>query len=112
MRLAIGILSLIFGIVMGLQSCAVFVGGDLIQKEELGSAGAMGLGVSFLVLVGGALAFQLPRLAGLFFVFGGLFGLIVPTHDFPDLRVWSVGALVVAVLCFLSAGRKKSERSA
>ena len=51
MRIAVTILSLGLMIVVGFQSCAATVGGNLGRDESTVAAGAMGLFVVFLFLI-------------------------------------------------------------
>jgi hypothetical protein len=110
-RVATTILSLVFMVVVGVQSCAVYLGGSAMGQEGTAEGGALGLLVALLFLVGGAFALALPLVAFLAFLVSGLFGLAGgATTSFTDLTIWGVVALVLAVLSLLGVREKRRQR--
>jgi len=111
-RIATTILSLVLMVVVGAQSCAVYVGGSAMGQQGTAEGGALGLLVALLFLVGGAFAMALPLVAFLAFLVAGLFGLAAgATTSFTDLTIWGVVALVLAVLSLLGIREKRRRRA-
>ncbi|ABB14636.1 hypothetical protein [Carboxydothermus hydrogenoformans] len=109
MRIASGIISLIIGILVFLQSCTVSFGDALFSGKTTGSSGDLGMFVAFLLFIGGAFAFALPKVAMIFSAAAALFAFINgATSDFSDMKVWGVIALILAVMEFFGARKPKN----
>lgn len=112
MRIAVTVISLFLMVVIGAQVFLVYVGSNLIDNQETSGAGAVGIGVAFLYLLGGAFAMGLPRLAALVFILAGVLGLAV-SGTFPDQGVWGGAALILAAMSFLGwRGKHRAEKRA
>lgn len=110
MRIASGIISLVLGVMIFLQSCTISIGGDIFGDKASSSSGSIGLLVAFLLFLAGAFAFTLPKVAMIFSTIAALFAFLNgATSDFSDMTVWGVIALVIAVLNFF-AGRSQKPR--
>jgi len=106
MKIATGIISLIIGIIVFLQSCTVGLGGAIFADEVSSQSGSVGLFVAFLLFVAGAFAFALPKVAMIVSAIAGIFALLNgATSDFSDMTVWGILAFVLAIMEFF-AGRK------
>ena len=110
MRMAVGILGLVVGLLAFLQSCAVYVGSDMTGDTATSEAGAVGLVVGLAYLVGGAFAFGLPTVSLVVFALAALAAFAAAASgEFADLNVWGFGALILAVLSFVA--RRKGQRA-
>lgn len=108
MRLATTIISLILMLVVGLQSCTVFVGSSVLEDESAAEGGAIGVLVTLLFLIGGAFAIPFPLVSLISFLAAGLFAVAAgSTTTFTDLTIWGVTALVLALLSFLGVREKR-----
>ena len=107
MKIAVGIISLGLSIIVLLQSCAANVGGALGQNESLKVDAALGFLAAMGLLVGGALAFNLPRAAALVFALCGALVLAANTGAYGDLYVWGIVMVVIAPIVFFTGRRKK-----
>jgi hypothetical protein len=106
MKIATGIISLIIGLIVFLQSCAVGIGGAIFADEVSSQSGSVGLFVAFLLWIAGAFAFALPKVAMVISAIAGIFALMNgATSDYADMTVWGVIAFILAILEFF-AGRK------
>lgn len=106
MKIATGIISLIIGLIVFLQSCAVGIGGAVLADETTSQSGSVGLFVAFLLWIAGAFAFALPKVAMVISAIAGIFALMNgATSDYADMTVWGVIAFILAILEFF-AGRK------
>ncbi|MBZ9850299.1 hypothetical protein LB565_20165 [Mesorhizobium sp. CA14] len=101
MKIAVGIIGILLGIITMLQSCAVATGGNILANQELAGAGSVGVLVGLLFFVGGAFAFGLPLVAAIVFVVGSFFALIA-INAFPDMKVWAVADLLLAAMAFFA----------
>lgn len=109
MRIATGIIGLVFSVGMFLQTMAVYGLSNLGDDDATTQAGAVGLLAAFLMFVGGALVFGLPRLALVVFVLSAL-SAFAGSGDFPDLAYWGGLALVLAAMSFLGwRGKRRAE---
>lgn len=108
MRIAVLIIALCLTLVVGLQSCAVTMGGSLASKETVSAAGAVGLLVALLFAFGAAFVMGFPKLSAGIFAFAALlaFGF---AGEFPDLKVWGFVALGLTVLSFLGSRELKKK---
>ena len=101
MKLAVGIIALVFSLVALLQSCAITGLSGAAGLKATQAAGSIGMLVSFLMFLGGAFAFGLPKVARIMFVIS--FGLsLLAKKDFPDMQVWGWLSLGLAVLLTIS----------
>lgn len=108
-RIATTVVALVLMLVIGLQSCAVYAGGSVLKEDATAQGGALGILLTLLFLVGGAFALGLPTVSLVVFVLAGLLGLLGGlTSGFPDLTIWGVVALVLAVLSYF--GRREKRR--
>ncbi len=81
MRIAVLIISLCLTMVVGLQSCAVLVGGSMGKDQDLAGGGATGLLIAFLFVLGAAFAIGLPRVSMVLFAIAAAAGLRHRRHD-------------------------------
>ena len=63
--------------------------------------------VGILLLIGGAFSFQLPKVSIVICIIAALFAGIEAMNDFPDMKVWAVVCLILAVMNFFSARKPK-----
>lgn len=103
MRIAAGVISLLLGFGVLFQSCAVSGLGAIVAPDS--AAGAIGMLVGILLLMAGAFAFQLPRVAMVISIICAGLAFIEASNDFADMNVWAVICLCLAVMEFF-AGRK------
>lgn len=110
MRLASGILSLLFGLIALGQSCLVNIGGSIVGDASTSEGGAVGLLVALLFIIGGAFAFKVPKVAMVFTGIAGFLGLAVgKTTSFSDMSLWGVVAIILTVLIYI--GSRKPRRT-
>lgn len=108
MKIATGIIGLMLGLLVFLQSCVMTAGSNLANDQSTMQAGSVGLLVGLVFFVGGAFAFALPKAAMVIFALaGGLAFLASTTGSFGDLTVWGFAAIILAVMSFF-ANRKKT----
>lgn len=114
MRIASGILSLLFGLFILLQSFVVGVGGAVFKEESASQGGSVGILVGFLLIIAGAFAFKLPKVAMFISGAAGVLGVLVGlTTTFKDMTVWGFVALALTVLnYFASRALKKGSQNA
>ncbi len=111
MRLATMIIALFLVLIVGFQSCAAAVGGGLMEEEATTRAGAVGLFVAFLFLIGGAFAIGAPLVSVVCFVLASTFGFAAGFgSDFRDLRVWAFVALILATMSFFGHRERQTRR--
>ena len=111
MRVATTILSLVLMVVVGVQSCALYLGGSAMGGLGTAEGGALGLLVALLFLVGGAFAMPRPLVSFVAFLASRVFGLAGgATTSFGDLTIWGGAALVLAGLSFLGVREKRLQR--
>ena len=111
MRVAATILSLVLMVVVGVQSCAVYLGGSAMGEPGTAEGGALGLLVALLFLVGGAFAMPRPLVSFVAFFASGVIGLAGgATTSFADLTIWGGASLVLAGLSFLGVREKRLQR--
>ena len=112
MRIATMILSLILMVLVGLQSCAVSVGGSIAESEKSSQGGAVGIFMALLFLLGGAFALAFPLISLVAFVLAGIFGLAAgATTPFEDLTIWGYVSFALAVLSFFGWREKRRRRA-
>ncbi len=109
MNIALGIISLVLGFIIGAQSSLVYVGSAVLSDQSTLEGSAVGLLVSLLYIFAGAFSFKLPRVALVFAALAGLLGLAVgATSDFKDMTIWGVIALIIAVLSWFTARKSRA----
>ncbi|CAN7475167.1 hypothetical protein [Mesorhizobium caraganae] len=101
MKIAVGIIGILLGLISMLQSCAVATGGSILANHDLAGAGSVGLLVGLLFFVGGAFAFGLPLVSAIVFVVGSLFAFIAASA-FTDMKIWAVADLILAAMAFFA----------
>lgn len=102
MKLAIGIIAIMLGILVTVQSCTISTLSAVTENEATFGAGAAGVFAGFLLFVGGAFAFGLPFVAMIIFVIAGLLAL-VGINEFPDLKIWAGLSFVMAAMAFFAS---------
>lgn len=104
------ILSLVFMVLVGLQSCAISVGAALSEDENLAGGGAVGILMALLFLLGGAFAVGYPLVSLISFTVAGLFGLAAgTTTEFEDLTVWAIASFFLALLSYFGLREKRRQ---
>ena len=105
MRIASGIISLVLGFAVLFQSCAVAGLGSVVAPGS--TTGAVGMLVGILLLIGGAFSFQLPKVSVVICIIAALFAGVEAMNNFPDMKVWAVLCLILAVMNFFGARKPK-----
>jgi hypothetical protein len=108
MKIATGIIAMLLGLIVLLQSCTVGTASHLVGNQASSDAGAAGIGAGFLIFVGGAFAFALPLVSVFVFAAAGLLAL-TGAADFPDLQIWAIISGILAGMAVIgwSSDRKK-----
>jgi hypothetical protein len=110
MKIASGILSLILGLMISLQSCAVGIGGSILDEESATQGGSVGFFVALLFFIGGAFSFALPKVSMVVMIIAGFLGIAAgSTTVYSDMTVWGVVALILAVLNYFGSREKKKK---
>jgi len=110
MRVAVGVIGLIFMVLALVQSCAVGVGGSIFEEENLATAGAVGLLSGVLFGVGGAFAFKLPKVSIGIFATVTLLSLVAGlTTEYKDLIFYGIVAVILVVLSVVAHRRTPRE---
>ena len=110
MRIATLVIGLVLVIGLFLQS--VVVGGlsEAAGNDESSSAAAVGVLMALLWVFGCALVIPLPRVAMVLFALAGVCGLAAAAN-FPDLAIWGVISLVLALFSFFGwRGKRTADR--
>lgn len=108
MRVATLILSLGLMLVVGLQSCTVYIGGSALENPASAEGGALGVLIAILFLLGAAFVMVYPLVSLFCFVVAGLTGLAGGSStSFSDLTIWGIVALILATLSFLGVREKR-----
>lgn len=101
MKIAVGIIGLVLSMVAFMQSCTIAGLSRLADDETIVEAGTFGMLTAFLMFLGGAFAFGLPRAAQVFF--GLSFIASIPAReDFPDMWIWGIVAAILAGSLFFN----------
>ena len=109
MRIAVLILGLILGAFMLLQSVLIAGLGAAAEQDDTAGAGAVGLFMALIWLVGCALVIPTPRVAMILFILAGLIG-FGASGEFPDLGIWGGVSLFLAVLSFFGwRGKRRAD---
>lgn len=111
MRLATTLLSLFLTLIVGAQSCTVYVGSAALGDQQTSEGGSLGILVALLFLVGGAFAIPFPTVSVIAFGLAALVAFAAgATSDFADMTVWGAAAVILAVMAFF--GRREKRRKA
>lgn len=79
------------------------------QDESTGAAGALGILAVLLWLIASALVVPVPVLSAVAFVLAGLL-CFAGSADYPDLGIWGVISLILAVLALIGwRGKRKQD---
>ncbi|BCG98121.1 hypothetical protein MesoLj131b_01210 [Mesorhizobium sp. 131-2-5] len=109
MKIAVGIIGILLGLISMLQSCAVATGGSITANHDLAGAGSVGVLVGLLFFVGGAFAFGLPLVSAIIFVVGSLFAFIAAS-SFTDMKIWAFADLILAAMAFFAGRSARAAR--
>lgn len=124
MRRAAQIISLVLMVALGIQSCAISVGGSVSeefsssaverqQAEDLSGAGGAGMLAALLWLIGAAFVMSRPKVAMWLYGASSVLCLIGATAGFPDLWIWMIVALAFTAMSWRGIGEKeRSEEEA
>lgn len=89
-------------LIVGFQSCAVYGLSSLANRQDTVGAGAVGIVVAFLFLVGGAFVMALPIVSTIIFVLAALSAFLAgTTSGFSDMTIWGFVSLALAAMSFL-----------
>lgn len=112
MKIAVGVLGLIIGLLVLLQSCTLAGVSSLGSDASMTTAGQIGMFVGLLFFVGGAFGFGLPLVSAIVFAIAALFG-FTASDKFTDMGVWATVALLLAALSGFAwySGRAKRRRA-
>jgi hypothetical protein len=95
--------------IVGLQSCAVYLGGAAFEQQGAEQGEATGLVVALFLLLGAAFALTFPLVSVVAFLLAGIFG-IGAGGPFKDLVIWGYVSLALAVLSFFGWREKRKRR--
>ncbi|SCX20241.1 hypothetical protein DSM25558_2710 [Agrobacterium sp. DSM 25558] len=113
MKIAVGIIGLLLGILVLMQSCAVTAGSGLMNDSATGAAASIGMLVGLVFAIAGAFSFALPLVGAIMFFVAGLLAFMASTQgNFGDITIWGYIAMVLAIMGFFtwrSAKRKKNQ---
>lgn len=110
MKIAVGIIGMMLGLIVLLQSCMVAAGGGLMSNHDLAGAGSVGLLVGFLFFVGGAFSFGLPLVSAVVFVLGSLLAFLAAS-SFPDMKIWAFADIILAAMSYFAWRRRRTHRA-
>lgn len=108
------VIALVLTLVVGVQSCAVAVGGGLdggSDGEDLAAGGAVGVLVAFLYLLGGAFALGLPKVSMILFIIAGVLAFLGAATGFSDLVFWGIVALALAAMSYFGVKEKRRKQA-
>jgi hypothetical protein len=113
MKIAIGIISLVWMILVFFQSCAAGIGGSIGDDPVTSSASSFGILGAVTFLIGGALSFAVPLGASIVFFLGSAILLNAELGDFKDLQFHGYVLLVFGVLSLVTwyLNRKTQNRT-
>lgn len=110
MRIAVGVIGLIFMVLALVQSCAVGFGGDILGEENLATAGGFGVLAGILFGVGGAFAFKLPKVSIGIFATVTLIALITGlATEHKDMIFYGIIAVILVILSVVAHKRMSRE---
>lgn len=101
MRIAVMVISLCLTMIVGLQSCAVMVGGNMTQDKQLSGSGSVGVLIALLFVIGAGFALAIPRVS--MFVFGAaaLLGFVAGSGStYKDMLIWGFIAFILALMSY------------
>lgn len=111
MKIASGIIGLILGLLVLLQSCTVATTASLGGNTVVGDAGAVGILVGFMFFIGGAFAFALPIVAVIVFGLSAALAFLV-SGEFGDMAIWGGAGVILAVMSFFARRSDKKAKTA
>jgi hypothetical protein len=111
MKIATGIIAIMLGLLVLLQSCTIGAGSSLTGNQAMAEAGGVGAIAGFILFVGGAFSFGLPMVGAIVFVLAALVA-VSGADQIPDLRVWAVLSLVLAAMALFAWGSGRSGKLA
>ena len=104
MRIAVLIIGLCLTMIVGLQSCAVLLGGGMTDDQDMAGGGAIGILIAFLFVLGSAFALSLPKVSMWLFGIAAALGFLVgASTEFSDMMFWGVVAAALAVMSYFGA---------
>ena len=110
MRVAVLVIGLCLVMLVGMQSCAVMVGGGLADDKDLTGGGAIGLLIAFLFVLGSAFAIGAPKASMIMFIVAALFGFIAGAgSEFKDMNFWAIVSIGLAVMSYFGIKEKKKK---
>ena len=113
MRIAVLIIALCMTMLVGVQSCTIFVVAGLGSDKQMSGAGSVGVVVAFLYVLGAAFVLKLPKMAGGILAIAGMLGLLAGFRTaFVDLRYWGGLAVVMSLMAFAGARQSPSQNGA
>lgn len=125
MRLATLIVSLILMVILGVQSCTIYlagsVGSSLAKATASGSAttmqgyaggGALGMVVALTWLLGAAFVMAKPTVSAVLFGLGALLAVLGTSSGFSDLGIWAAVSAVFAVMSWFGRRELRSKKLA
>lgn len=107
MRIATLIISLLIGLLLFIQSFGILALSD--AESATYGAGAVGLIMAFMWLLGAGLVLAFPMASGILFGLSAVLGLLVPTGAFGDLRFHGGVAVVLMVMAALGYRDKQKQ---
>ncbi|MGB3025817.1 hypothetical protein [Paradevosia shaoguanensis] len=109
MRIAVMVISLCLTMIVGLQSCAVMVGGKMTQDASLSGSGSVGVLIALLFVIGAGFAIALPKVSMIVFGAAALLGIMAGGNStYHDMYIWGGVALVLSVMSYF--GTKELDR--
>lgn len=112
MRIAVLIIGLGLVMIIGFQSCTVMVGSEMAQDDATSGAGAVGILMALLFLLGAAFAMGVPKASMVLFAIAALLGFgMGSSSEFSDLTIWGSVSLVLAILSYFGSREKRKKES-
>lgn len=111
MKIAAGIIGLLLGLLVLLQSCTVATTASLGGNAAIGEAGSVGIIVALLFFIGGAFAFGLPIVSVVVFALAAALAFLV-SGEFGDMATWGGAGIILAVLSFFGRRSDKKAKAA
>ena len=110
MRIAVGVIGLMFMVLALVQSCVVGVGGTIFEEENLAAAGAVGVVAGVFFGVGGAFAFKLPKVSIGIFATVTLLALVTGViTEYKDMIFYGIAAIILLILSVVAHKRMSRE---
>ncbi|WIV50718.1 hypothetical protein QQG91_13800 [Marivivens sp. LCG002] len=97
MKIAVGIIGIVLSFVSFMQSGLLTVASSVAEKQGVMQAGAVGMLMAFLMFLGGAFSFGVPKVALVMFIVNFLLS-FVAKDQFPDAAFWGYVSLVLGGL--------------